>query len=565
MERPPGGAHWGGLHGAAEPPGHCEAGGESEAGEGAELDADSAGGWEAESDEAGERTRDLFTSAEHPSPSAALAAAAALGFDLRALQQAGGLDFYATVKVVNWLRSSVAARRWGDVPPAEQAAQAAAAVAADRQLWDQERYLAPVIEGDPLLWVLMGSAEDEEDDDDDGDGGRGDGAAPRQAAAGPASDSAELQRLRAENAALREQIRALVSDDAPAAGSPAAVRQPPRPACQLQGYAAERQRATDYVATWYRTALADNSALISGKVVLDAGCGAGARSVAAARAGARRVIAQDPEGWLASAAADAGAANGFPGVIEPFDPEQLAPASVDVLVSDWMGSALLLGSTLPSLISLRSRYLRPGGMVLPDRATAYCAAVSSKALVQCGDGLCLPALAELAAGAAVAAPVVPSHLVTSVGELFTVNVDIASAADLHLDKEVLLTAVAAEAVECGALAVWWDCQIAAPGASCSTALSTAPGSPDSRWQQTVFALPASVWLQKGAAPVGTASGAGGKSSVSGEVGSRELPAAALRVWLRTVDSQQGGLALQVEAAPESGGRCGRRQGGSYYT
>jgi type I protein arginine methyltransferase len=48
---------------------------------------------------------------------------------------------------------------------------------------------------------------------------------------------------------------------------------------------------------------------------------------------------------------------------------QLEPGSVDVLVSEWMGYCLLFESMLSSVLFARDRYLKPGGAILPDKAT----------------------------------------------------------------------------------------------------------------------------------------------------------------------------------------------------
>lgn len=39
-----------------------------------------------------------------------------------------------------------------------------------------------------------------------------------------------------------------------------------------------------------------------------------------------------------------------------------------MVVSEWMGYALLFETMLPSVIEARDRWLRPGGAMLPDRA-----------------------------------------------------------------------------------------------------------------------------------------------------------------------------------------------------
>ena len=53
---------------------------------------------------------------------------------------------------------------------------------------------------------------------------------------------------------------------------------------------------------------------------------------------------------------------------------------VDVIVSEWMGYALLYECMLDSVLTLRDSVLRPGGLMLPSHAVIRAAAVSSSAL-----------------------------------------------------------------------------------------------------------------------------------------------------------------------------------------
>jgi type I protein arginine methyltransferase len=50
-----------------------------------------------------------------------------------------------------------------------------------------------------------------------------------------------------------------------------------------------------------------------------------------------------------------------------------------VIVSEWMGYALLFESMLESVLVARDRWLAPGGVVLPDMATIYLAGVGPNA------------------------------------------------------------------------------------------------------------------------------------------------------------------------------------------
>ena len=54
-------------------------------------------------------------------------------------------------------------------------------------------------------------------------------------------------------------------------------------------------------------------------------------------------------------------------------------SQVDVLVSEWMGYALLFETMLDTVLRARDRWLKPGGAMLPDVASIYVAGASAGA------------------------------------------------------------------------------------------------------------------------------------------------------------------------------------------
>ena len=73
--------------------------------------------------------------------------------------------------------------------------------------------------------------------------------------------------------------------------------------------------------------------------------------------------------------------NGFDGIIEVITGKMEdvdIPEKVDVIISEWMGYALLFESMLPSVVEARDRFLAPGGLVLPNKAAVKVALLSDE-------------------------------------------------------------------------------------------------------------------------------------------------------------------------------------------
>lgn len=122
-----------------------------------------------------------------------------------------------------------------------------------------------------------------------------------------------------------------------------------------------------------------NKCVNSNSVVLDLGAGIGIHGLMVARAGAKKVYLVEPAVEL-DVAAKIARHNGLPeniqyiqGTIE----ESQIPESVDVIISVFTGNFLLEEDLLPSLFYARDKYLKNGGILLPDRAKMEAAPVSA--------------------------------------------------------------------------------------------------------------------------------------------------------------------------------------------
>eukprot|EP00041_Stephanoeca_diplocostata_P012417 m.207931 g.207931 ORF g.207931 m.207931 type:complete len:353 (+) comp18950_c0_seq3:199-1257(+) len=121
----------------------------------------------------------------------------------------------------------------------------------------------------------------------------------------------------------------------------------------------------------YRRSIFQNEHQFKGKVVLDVGCGTGILSMFAAKAGAQHVYAIECSS-IANQAKQIIKDNGFSEVITIIhgkcEEVELPVEKVDIIISEWMGYALLYESMLNSVLYARDRWLVPGGKLLPDRA-----------------------------------------------------------------------------------------------------------------------------------------------------------------------------------------------------
>jgi protein arginine N-methyltransferase 3 len=115
-----------------------------------------------------------------------------------------------------------------------------------------------------------------------------------------------------------------------------------------------------------------NPAIFRDAVVMDVGCGTGILSLFAAKAGARQVLAIEASD-IAEKARHIVKTNGLEDIITVIKgkveeitlPEGIE--KVDIIVSEWMGYALLYESMLDSVLHARDRFLKPGGIMAPSQ------------------------------------------------------------------------------------------------------------------------------------------------------------------------------------------------------
>src|SRR5215470_7477428 len=120
-------------------------------------------------------------------------------------------------------------------------------------------------------------------------------------------------------------------------------------------------------------------AVRAGSVVVEIGTGPGVFAVLACQLGAGKVYAIEPS-EIIQVAREVAAANGCVEKIEFF--EQLSdrvilPVQVDVVFSDMRGVLPFFARHIPAIVDARRRFLRPGGILIPQKDTLWAAVVEA--------------------------------------------------------------------------------------------------------------------------------------------------------------------------------------------
>ncbi|THD22001.1 Arginine methyltransferase 1 [Fasciola gigantica] len=133
----------------------------------------------------------------------------------------------------------------------------------------------------------------------------------------------------------------------------------------------------------YRSALIHNKHLVKDKVVLDVGCGTGILCLFAIKAGARHAIGIECSNIIDRAMEIVKANNMsdritlIKGKVEEVElPDGFC--KVDIIISEWMGYCLFYESMLNTVLFARDKWLAPGGIIMPDRATLYVCAIEDR-------------------------------------------------------------------------------------------------------------------------------------------------------------------------------------------
>ncbi|RPB10885.1 S-adenosyl-L-methionine-dependent methyltransferase [Morchella conica CCBAS932] len=278
------------------------------------------------------------------------------GFDFVKTKEELELDFYGTIKLVNYIRSETKASRVPDFT--------------SRAFLDDDKFLQPVLEDDTLLFSL---------DDPELDLGTEE--------KGATTNADKVKELELRLASLSQQF--LEYKNAVNKSFEAQLAEPDKDEVKrdddshyFHSYAGNDIHETmlkDTVRTdAYRDFIYENKHLFKDKVVLDVGCGTGVLSMFCAKAGAKKVIAVDNSAIIDKARENV-FENSLDGIITclhgKIEEVVLPVKQVDIIVSEWMGYLLLYEAMLDSVLYARDKYLAPDGLMVPSECKLLIAAM----------------------------------------------------------------------------------------------------------------------------------------------------------------------------------------------